>query len=789
MAFAPLEKIMSFFHIPVTYAADGEAEAGVSAEQEAIGEAAAPSEAGAEAEIEAAEPSGDAPPGAEIETAEPSGDAPPEPAESNAAVPPEADAKSAPNIATPLETGAAETPGLAAGTDEGAPAFADEKQQKLHDKALRFANGRTGLLGLVRRLRGVIPLVAALATKAFARSKISFSRRTPQKFEVSKDLEQAFSSEDESVPAAETERADKGPAPAADAKRKARPAAKNATVKKGTTKSPAAADVAAPEAPQDKAAAKKAKEKERAAARKAKENEKKEAQKAKAEAKKAAKAAKEEAKKAAKEAKEAAFAEKYPKKAAKRAEQAAKKAEKKAAAEEKKKAKPDPKALKAAKAAAKAAKKAKREENKKPKLTKEEKFQLKLDKQAARHEKRIERFERKAQKIEQRLEKKHKKKESIKEKKNEEKSIRKEQKRIRRERKREIKKQKKYWLSRGVGRAKRNASVISLVVLIIAALATGTTFLYKSERVHIPLLNKAVQTVADSPVMSAVKFLDKPTRVALRYAAVPVSYVMQLIRGKPKAEDLYYFEAGKTERYETYSEAHPDMPIDEVVWRVNAGVDLPLYQEPVTVTDFGKQPILINKFHKLSEDYEPQGMVQMQSNVLMQADSKAAEAFLRLREAAARENLHIAAASAYRSYEYQNLIYNPRVSDTRERQENFLSRPGFCENQTGFAFDLSADGGRMYDFAGTPEAAWIAENAEKFGFILRFPAGFEDVTGAPYQPWHIRYVGDAVIKTMQENNIKTLEEYCVKFVDHKPGDKPEKPIKHGGMTEEADGPI
>jgi D-alanyl-D-alanine carboxypeptidase len=252
---------------------------------------------------------------------------------------------------------------------------------------------------------------------------------------------------------------------------------------------------------------------------------------------------------------------------------------------------------------------------------------------------------------------------------------------------------------------------------------------------------------------------------------------------------MYFFEADKMERYEAFREANPDMPSDEVVWRVNAGVDLPLYRDTVAISDFGKRPILINKFHNLPEDYEPQGMVRISENSQMRADPEASAALARLREAAALENLDIEVASAYRSHEYQSLIYNPMVSDTRERLENFLSRPGFSENQSGLAFDLSVGGGRMYDFAGTPEAAWVAKNAENFGFILRYPEGFEDVTGVPYQPWHIRYVGDEVIETMRENDIETLEEYCVKFLDHKPGDEPEKPMGHGGMTESADGPI
>jgi D-alanyl-D-alanine carboxypeptidase len=840
MAFAPVEKIKSFLKIPAVYAAEDEESERAGTTPDDNARNADAEDAGAQIEGRRANiKSLDELLSTELpeETtknrvpAEAEAQAEAAPADTSAEAEARAEPEAAPQAETPAESetrteGPAEDPTLdidvksladllsddglgpssenAAASDAGGENTAsapssDEDRQRLHNKALRFANGRTGLLGLLRQLREAVLIVAALAAKAFIRSKTSASKRKTKKLEFSEDVERSLSKNSEAVPVAEDAAAFEQAVPesaqavgepvpeAPNAKKKTTPHAKNATIKTGAKGSAAASSE---EAPPDKAAAKKAKAKEKAAAKKIKDDEKKAAKKAKDEAKKAVKKAKEEEKQALKEAKEAAFAEKYPKKAAKRAEQAAKKEAKKAAKDAKKKAKPDAKSVKAAKDAVKAAKKAKKAENKKPKLTKDEKFRLKLEKQAAKHEKKIERFEQKARKIEQRLEKKHQKKEILKKRRDDEGSLKKEQRRIRKERKREIKAQKKYWLKKGVGRAGRNASVVSLVFLIVAAFVTGTAFLYKSDRVNIPILNSAVQTLVDSPLMHVAKFLDKPVHVAIQYAAIPVSYVIHLIRGEPKIEDVYFFEADKLERYETFKEANPDLSADEVVWRVNAGADLPLYQDPVRISDFDKQPILINKFHSVPAEYEPQGMVQISDTVLMRANPDAVKAFARMREAAAQENLNITVASAYRSYEYQNLIYNPNVSDTREKQDNFLSRPGFSENQSGLAFDLSANNGRMYDFAGTPEAAWTAENAEDFGFILRYPAGQEDVTGVPHQPWHIRYVGDAVVKTMRENDIETLEEYCVKFVDHKPGDKPEKPEKDdAGMTEDTNGPI
>ena len=56
-----------------------------------------------------------------------------------------------------------------------------------------------------------------------------------------------------------------------------------------------------------------------------------------------------------------------------------------------------------------------------------------------------------------------------------------------------------------------------------------------------------------------------------------------------------------------------------------------------------------------------------------------------------------------------------------------------------------------------PETKWIKDNAHKYGFILRYPKGKEEITGYNYEPWHLRYVGDLAIYLY--NNDLTLEEY------------------------------
>ena len=105
--------------------------------------------------------------------------------------------------------------------------------------------------------------------------------------------------------------------------------------------------------------------------------------------------------------------------------------------------------------------------------------------------------------------------------------------------------------------------------------------------------------------------------------------------------------------------------------------------------------------------------------------AEAAEAFHRLVETAAEEGIDIVMTTAYRSYEFQQILWDNYVAQKGEEEANKTSaRPGESEHQTGLAVDLSTseiDYRNSSDFADTAAGRWVAENAHKFGFILRFP--------------------------------------------------------------------
>ncbi len=161
--------------------------------------------------------------------------------------------------------------------------------------------------------------------------------------------------------------------------------------------------------------------------------------------------------------------------------------------------------------------------------------------------------------------------------------------------------------------------------------------------------------------------------------------------------------------------------------------------------------LLVNKNYGLPADYDP-GI-----------DAEAQEAFELMAESAKRDaGLTLKVASGYRNYEFQETIHENYVKQYGEDHTNSISaKAGHSEHQTGLAFDIMGEDttARINSkFDDTAEAKWLEENAGKFGFILRYPKGKEEITGYVYESWHFRYVGVEKAAQMIEND-QCLEEY------------------------------
>lgn len=142
-------------------------------------------------------------------------------------------------------------------------------------------------------------------------------------------------------------------------------------------------------------------------------------------------------------------------------------------------------------------------------------------------------------------------------------------------------------------------------------------------------------------------------------------------------------------------------------------------------------------------------------------------AFNKMQAAAKLDGINIYIASGFRSYQTQNRLYNNYVArDGKAKADTYSARPGHSEHQSGLAFDICShdldgqDACINSNFDNTDQAKWLAQNAYKYGFILRYPKGKTNETGYKYESWHFRYVGtDLSTKLYNNGDWLTMENY------------------------------
>lgn len=176
--------------------------------------------------------------------------------------------------------------------------------------------------------------------------------------------------------------------------------------------------------------------------------------------------------------------------------------------------------------------------------------------------------------------------------------------------------------------------------------------------------------------------------------------------------------------------------------------------------------VLVNKNNQLLSSYIPNNLESISlkyANKDKYLQKEAKMAFEKLSEDASKLGYRIVAVSAYRDYNYQNELFNYYVKEKGlEYALECSAKPGHSEHQTGLALDVEGSN-KDYDFfENSKEFTWMKNNAYKYGFILRYPKGKENITGFKYEPWHYRYVGKDAAKYIYENDL-TLEEYFKKM--------------------------
>ena len=159
--------------------------------------------------------------------------------------------------------------------------------------------------------------------------------------------------------------------------------------------------------------------------------------------------------------------------------------------------------------------------------------------------------------------------------------------------------------------------------------------------------------------------------------------------------------------------------------------------------------LIANKTYSLPSDYAPNGILPEAQAAF---DAMKADAWN-------SSKISLSIVSGYRSYSYQSQLYNNYVArDGKAAADTYSARPGYSEHQTGLAMDIN---NASSSFNNTKEAKWLADNCVKYGFIIRYPKGKENITGYQYESWHLRYLGKELAKEVADSGL-TLEEFlCI----------------------------
>jgi len=180
--------------------------------------------------------------------------------------------------------------------------------------------------------------------------------------------------------------------------------------------------------------------------------------------------------------------------------------------------------------------------------------------------------------------------------------------------------------------------------------------------------------------------------------------------------------------------------------------------------------VVVNKLRPLDpKNYVPSDLMfpsvplRVPGNESMQVRKLTADALQTMFAAAKSQGISLMLSSGYRSYTYQVNLYNGYVKDEGQATADSQSaRPGYSEHQTGLAVDVESTSRNCeveQCFANTAEGQWLAANAYRYGFIMRYPKDKVPVTGYEYEPWHFRYVGVSLATELHNQHVETLEEF------------------------------
>ena len=162
--------------------------------------------------------------------------------------------------------------------------------------------------------------------------------------------------------------------------------------------------------------------------------------------------------------------------------------------------------------------------------------------------------------------------------------------------------------------------------------------------------------------------------------------------------------------------------------------------------------VLVNKQYKLPSSYAPKDLVKASKSGIRRGENYYLRNIVipdltRMITDAKLEGVDLSIVSGYRSYQTQIDTYNYWLkmnNGNTSLVDTFSARAGHSQHQLGTVIDFSTNeiGDKLGDeFSNTKASKWLSQNAYKYGFVISYPKGYENITGYKHESWHYRYIG------------------------------------------------
>ena len=229
-----------------------------------------------------------------------------------------------------------------------------------------------------------------------------------------------------------------------------------------------------------------------------------------------------------------------------------------------------------------------------------------------------------------------------------------------------------------------------------------------------------------------------------------------------------YFLNKNLNKYREYYKSNTKTSFSDIVAIINVGAQEDWYFNTKN-TDVSKNELmLVNKFHLLKEDFDAGEIVKFEGKYAygdVSSNKVTHDAFIKMADAAKKDDIYLLTTSGFRTYERQDEIYREiRNVNGKIYADGFAARAGASEHETGYALDIFTYSATTDNFEETSAYAWLDAHAQDYGFILRYPKEKKYLTGYTPESWHFRYIGIKDAQKIKKLGI-TFDEYYAYFIE------------------------